>query len=272
MPRFKTDDYDVDWDALENAEYDDTPMVRYEGEDPPVDTILSGYVKSMWMTETKNEDPMIKALFIADSNEGEEEKYNGWAGWENAALIPGAKFRWAPMFAVLGFTLKDVRSKLFVDEDDNVGIPITKIGSFKPGEDSDVAWCRVLIGREKYNGEWQTRIGQWLPWDDEAADADEAEADAADADADAEDEAQVDADAEDEPEEEAPAPPARGRRAAAKPAARTASKPAASPAPSGRTAPARSGRTATTGRAAPAAAKTGRGRRAASAPDDEPPF
>jgi hypothetical protein len=264
MPTLKLDDDVLDVDTLENAEYTEGEFESYDGEVPPKGTLLQGYVKSIWYALTKNEDSMLKVLFVADGNEGDEAEYNGIPIFENAALIPSAKFRWAPMMRVLGFTLRDVKSKMVAEsaEDDQFGAKLKKIGPFVPGEDQDGAWVRVVTGRERYNGEWQARAAKWLPWED-AEEPEEPEEPAEDEDDEeaVEEDEEVD-DTEEEPEEEPePEPPARGRRSATKAPAKKAA--ATKPAARGRTAAAP---------AKKAASKPARGRRPSTVEDDEPPF
>lgn len=277
MPKLKLEDDELDVDELEEAEYTEGEFESYDGEIPPKGTRLIGYVKSIWYTRTKNDDAMLKVLFVADGNTGAEEEYNGLPIFENAALIPGAKFRWAPMMKVFGITLRDVKNKMVAEstEDDQFGAKLKSIGSLVPG--SDESWFTVQTGRERYDGAWQARAAKWFPYED-PEDTVEPEDEEEDTEVEVEevedeDVAEEPEDEEDTPEEE-PAPPARGRRAAAtKTAAKSdTKKPAAKAA-----APARGARTASSGRTAKPAAKAAapaRGRRSAAAAveDDEPPF
>jgi hypothetical protein len=222
MPRLKIDDDDLDVDELESAEWDDTTYERYGGEIPPKDTFLVGYVKNVWWTETNAGDPMLKVLWIADGNTGDEEEYNGLPVWENLALTAKSKFKWAPFFRQFGLTVRMIKTKTIIAaDDDNVGAPITKIGTdFAPGES---ARCAIITGREKYNNEWQVRVAEWL--DEEEADEDEDELDD-------EEEGEEPEDDEDDDEEEETPPPTRTRRAASgKATASAATKPAATARP-----------------------------------------
>jgi hypothetical protein len=300
MPKLRGDDVsDIDVKLLEETEYDDTEFSSYEGDIPPENTVLTGYVNKMWWLRTAKkpdgtgEDPMIKVLWIAAENEGDLEQYNGLPIWENLVLTPGAKFRWGPFLDVFGFTINNiVKSTIVAAEEDNQGSPIEKVGAFVPGEESDAAWSRVLTKRRRWDNEWQADAKRWLPYDlDEGEeDADDGEADDGDADEDLEDEELEDEEAEEEAEEdgeEEAAPPARGRSARA---ARSNGR--GTPARSARAAqaaatatPARGGRSArgaasrpaeaTTARrgakAAPATRGRGRGKAAAGSADD-PPF
>lgn len=285
MPRLRDEDVaDLDVKELDAAEYSEGNFTSYGGEVPPNDTILTAYVSKIWWTRTNNDDPMLKVLVEASENEGELEEYNGLPAWENMALTTGAKFKWAPFFEHFGITMKDIKGKKVVvsDKEDNMGAPIEKIGAFVPG--SDESWCRIIVAREKYNGQWQAHVAGWLPFDEEEpedADGDEDVDEDVDEVDEVDDEEDVDSeeDADEEPEDE-PEPPARGRRTAAKPApARQAAKPAAKASKPASATPTRAarGRAATAAvapaKGKPASAAPKRGRRSAAAGStDDPPF
>lgn len=313
MPKLKRDEVaDIDVKVLDEQEYTEGDFDVYEGEIPPANTELTGFVKNLWWCRTAEKDdgtgldPMIKVLWVAADNEGENEDYNGLGIWENLVLVPGAKFRWAPFLDVHGITLKSIKTDTYVgDEDDERvgGAPIEKIGSFEPGEDSDAAWSRVITKKRFWNDEWRAEAKKWLPW----ADGEEPTAEAADDGEPEEPEyelpegitedaegnlfnedgepVEIDEDGEvlllEEPETEPePEPtPARGRGrkpATAKPAstrttaARPASRAAAKPAAAKPAAASTSRRAAKPAAAKPAATSRGRGR--AAAKDNEPPF
>jgi hypothetical protein len=271
----KEDTEDLDVEELDAIEYSTEQFDSYDGEVPPKDIELTGYVRRMWWTRSQAGDPMLKVLWVAAENDGDFDEYNGCPFWLNAALIGAAKFRWAPFLDNFGITLKQIKNNTEVaDKDDQNGAPIIKIGNWRPGEENDEAWCRIITNRERYNGEWQPRVGEWLPYD---ADGDEAEPD--------DEEPEDDYEEEPEPEPEPEPAPARGR---GRTTARTArSAPVASaetpPRRGARTAPATPEKPATgrTGRSTKPAAKAaapapargrGRGRAAAAGYDDEPPF
>lgn len=267
MPTLKLDDDDLDIDALEEAEYDENAEAQFEpysGKQPPVGTILRTYVKSMWLTYTKEKpdgsggDPMLKVLVVAAENTGDRAEYDGLPVWENLALTPSSKFKWKPFIDNFGITLKEIKTKMVVaSDDDNVGAPIEKIAKFTPG--ADESWCRIVTAREKFKDEWTTHVGRWLEYTEPDADEDE-EADTAEE----ADEVTVEEDEGTEEAEEEAAPPARGRKAAAKPTAK---------ATTAKAAPARGARTATKpDTATKAAAAPARGRRGRSAGSEEPPF
>jgi hypothetical protein len=279
MVRIRQEDVaDLDVEELDSLEYSTEQFDSYDGEVPPKDTELIGYLRKMWWTRSQNNDPMIKALWVAAENDGDLDEYNGCPFWLNLPLIGGAKFRWAPFFETYGITLRQIKKREMdlADKDDQNGAPINKIGNFRPGEENDEAWCRIITTRERYNGEWQPRVAEWLPYD---ADGDEAEP---------EEEEEPEDEYEDEEPEEEPEPepaPARGRggrgtRSTARSAPVAAEKPAArrgtrtAPAKPVETAPARTGRgTRTAKAAAPATPARGRGRaRSKDGYDDEPPF
>jgi len=290
MTRLKEADVaGLDVRELEAVEYSTEQFDYYEGDVPPVDTILRGYVKRMWWTRSANNDAMLKILWIAAENEGDLKQYDGLPVWLNAALIASAKFRWDPFLQWAQISLAAIKArKVDVDKADQNGAPIKSIDGFHPGEDHDEAWGMILIGHEPYQGETKAIAKDWLEWEDELDDSGESDEDEYEDEDETGDEEgdEYEDEEEGEAEDEQPAePPARGRRGSrSAPAtaqtrgARTAGKaPAATAtrsgarsargsgsAPSGRTAaaPARGSRTAS----APA---RGRGRRSA---DNEPPF
>jgi hypothetical protein len=268
MPRVKVDDTELNVTELEEAEYEENEDFEpYQGPIPPKNTVLTGYVSRMWWTFDRSENRMIKILWIAADNVGDKAQYNGLSIFDNDSLTPVSKWRWAPMMRVLGFSLADLKKKLYLEDGEtNMGEVIEKIGAFIPGEENDVAWCRVLTGINVYEGNKSAQVQRWMDWadpkpaDDEIDDDDEAEEiepeeaeEPEEPDPDDDGETPEDDADEDEPEE-APAPPKRpakaaSRPAAAKPAAASSATAAKRPAakPTAATAPARgrSGRAAT---------------------------
>lgn len=255
MPKMKATDFSGNLEELEEAEYEkyEKTYTKYEGEIPPEDTVLRGYVRKAWYALTQNDDDMLIVLFVADGNTGDEEEFNGLPIFERMALIKTVKFKWQPFFDATGLSIREVFTKTVIaDEDDNMGAPIEKIGKWEPGEDNENAWVQVITGREKYKGEWQARVGEWLPYE-------------APEDAEEEPEEEPETEDETEPEEseeepEKPATPARTR------SARTAK---ATPA---RSAPATTARRGTKAAAAKPAATARRGARNAKPEGDDPPF
>jgi len=156
------DDFDIN--ELD-VEWEDSDYATYDGDIPPNGTTLSGHIKKMWWSYTSEEKPMLKVLFVARDNEGDEKEFDGLPVWENITFTPSAAFRYGPFLEAFGLTLKDVRDKTYVkDEDDNLGAPIEKIATLVPG---DEAMATIITGRERYQGEWQARIKKWVMEEDE---------------------------------------------------------------------------------------------------------
>lgn len=272
MPKLRIDDDELP-DDLDDVEYDRErrDYEKYEGEQPPKDTFLNGYVKNVWWTETNGGDRMLKVLWIADGNTGKTEEYNGLDVWENLALTANAKFKWGPFFEYFGLTIRMLKTQAIIDEDeDNIGAQIKKIGKkFVPGPDCRVA---IITSREKYNGKWQTHAAEWV---DEEFDEDEELEDEELEDEDEELEAEEPE--EDEEEEEAPPPPRRptARRPAAASTTKTSARPKAAASASAKSASAKApARPAARASAKPAAKTSARpaSTKRRSAVDDDPPF
>jgi hypothetical protein len=292
MAKLRPEDVaDIDVKALEAAEYSTEEFDRYYGETPPVGTELNAYVKRMWWTRSApktgggGNDPMLKILTVAAENEGDLAEYDDCPFWLSVPLTENAKFRWAPFLDNFGISIRAIKARKVDVEDteDQNGSPITSIDGFKPGEDSDMAWCRIITDQEPYNGVMQPRVKEWLPWD-EAEDAEYSDNGDGTEDyaEDEEGEEYEEGEEELEPEPE-PEPPARGRGAARSasrspaPARGSRSAPAAAPAPrrgrpaAAAAAPAPASPRRARGQAAPAPARRGRGRGAGGA-SEEPPF
>ena len=258
VPKLKVGDDELDIDELEAAEYDEDANFTYTGPQPPKGTILTGIIKKAWWGETNAGKRMITILFEADEDSG---KYEGCPIWDHIAFQENTKFRWKPFLDATGITLLDIKKKLYVDDqDDNIGAPIEKIGTWKPG--TDTAAIRVVTTKERRDDEWQVKADKWLEYE-EPEDVDDEEDEE-----ELEDEEEVEEDDEEEEDEE-PESPARTRRTATRRARPTATRPAKSAASSrtGAAKPARSKATATK------AAKPPRGRAAKrSGYSDDPPF
>src|SRR5215469_128447 len=100
MPKLRRADVeDIDAAELDEATYSTEEYDSYEGEVPPIGTLLRGYIKRMWWTRTQpkpdgsGDDPMLKVLWVAAEIEGEDEEFNGCPFWLNYALIKSVKFR-----------------------------------------------------------------------------------------------------------------------------------------------------------------------------------
>jgi hypothetical protein len=235
MPNLKLDDEDLDIDALEGAEYNEDDYQDYDGPQPPAGTRLTGYIKKIWWAYSQAGNGMLVILFLC--NEG---KYDGMPVWERIPIQNNTKFRWKPFLDVTGITLREIKNKMNVqEEDDNIGCPINAIGKWKPGEDQEID---IITKRERYEGEWSTKVNKFLPTaaldpDDDDDDDDEPEPAPApkprtrrtaaktskkpDPEPEPEEEDEEEDDAEEPEDEEEPAKPAakpKARRAPAKPA------------------------------------------------------
>jgi hypothetical protein len=175
VPKLKTTDTSFDIEEMEEAEYEE--QERYVGPEPPAKIILNGYIQRMWLTETQAGADMLVVMFHATDNVGSYAKYNGWVRFERIALQPNTKWRWKPFLDATGLTLKalktpDVES---MEPDSRNGLVITKVGRWKPGEDSDDAYVRVLTEDDFYNGERRAQVAKFLEWDEPEAPDDEEE-------------------------------------------------------------------------------------------------
>jgi hypothetical protein len=185
---FNPAELDVDYD-------NDQSFKRYTGEIPKTGTILRERVTKAWWTSSADGDSMMKLLVVAEQNTGALKAFNDLPTWESLTFKPTAAFRYMPFLEHFGLTLQDIKRKMIVsDTDDNIGTPIESIGGLEVGSDDFL--CRIVIKRDRYEGQWQSKIDRdgWMSFDE------------------AEDEDDVD-------DEEEEAPPARSRRAAAKPRA-----------------------------------------------------
>jgi hypothetical protein len=304
MPKVKVPTSEFNIAELEEADYNESDdFESYDGELPPSDTVLTGYIKSMWWTMTGSNKRMFKILFVAADNEEDEAEFDGLPIWDNPFFSPDGKFRWKPFIDNFGVTLTDIQKKLYLEPEENdhprFGSVVERVGTLVPG--GDTAWARVLtkIGFDQ-EGNRRVEIKKWLPLEDEDEIVDEEEPedeeeppedpeDYDDSDEEEEDEDYEEEDEQEDEEEEEPEPPKRGRRPAPA-AAKAAAKPGASPGASAKaraakTAPARGGRAAAApARGAKPAATRGtrttttkpasatRGRRTAQPPQKEPPF
>jgi hypothetical protein len=96
---------------------------------------------------------MFKVLFEAQDNEGDRKVYDGLPLWDNVLwALPQCKFMWQPFLDSLGFTIADIRQRMIIGEEDNVGIVVDKIG--KVAFPADI---RVVTGVET-KGEYKGKI------------------------------------------------------------------------------------------------------------------
>lgn len=128
MPRMK---WAEDFDDLPE-DWDDDGFEPYDGPEPPGNKVLNGEVKRMWTKEFSSGNEGLVVLFEAGGNTGDREKYNGWSTFERIPLIPSMNWKYGPLLEALGITLRDVKAKTQIEDDeDNVGFPIKRIGNLK---------------------------------------------------------------------------------------------------------------------------------------------
>jgi hypothetical protein len=151
MPRLKWND--VDFDELPE-EWDDDGYEPYDGEQPPAGTLLNGEIDRMWYKEFSSGSKGFVVSFKADGNTGSREEYNGWGTLDNIVLQDNTAFRYGPLLEVLGITLDDVQRRTQTEDDeDQIGLPITRIGKVK----LPVA-CSIITKNEKYEGERRAKV------------------------------------------------------------------------------------------------------------------
>ena len=184
MPKkMKVDEIDLDaWDDQEVTERD-SDFEPYKGEIPPTGTMLRFRVTKMWMTYTAEkadgggDEPMLKVLCVAEENPGELSDYDGLPCWENLGLFASMKWKTLPFLDFFGLEIRDFKgpkaSMMVEDDDDNIGIPITKVKKFVPG--SDGAMFVGVTDSEKYGGSWQAHIKTWLDADTDLEEDEEEE-------------------------------------------------------------------------------------------------
>ena len=135
-----------------------------ENDDPPKGTVLAGKITRIWATQSRNGDLMFVTIFRAEGNKKKLAQYNDLAIFERITFTPKAAFRYQPFLRLFGITLADVQKKTTVgDEEENLGLPVEKIGKWVPG--SDAAACRVVTARRFYKAgdRWTSEVGEWLP-------------------------------------------------------------------------------------------------------------
>lgn len=154
MPKMK---WGADFDELPEDWEDSEGFEPYEGPVPPANKLLRGSIKKMWAGESSSGNDKLVVLFEAEGNTGENAKYNGWSTFDHIALTPGSNWRYGPLLEVLGVTLRDVKSKTLVaEDDDNVGTPIKRIGTAK-----FPASCGVITKSEGRGDEREARVGKY---------------------------------------------------------------------------------------------------------------
>ncbi len=167
---FDTDELDVDYD-----ERDD--IIDYDGPTPKARMELPGRIKNLWYLTSSNGNPMFKVIFEAETaGHSKLAAYDGCPVWDNITFTPGAAFRYQPFLQLFGLTLRDVKSRMDLEEDETrMGRKVLSIGRWEPG--SDEAMCAIKIKTEFYEEERQVRVAKYLPHPAGAAGADDLDED-----------------------------------------------------------------------------------------------
>lgn len=153
MAKMKWGKDDVDWKGLHDEEYEENGFEPYDGPEPSVGTILAGVVDKAWLTKSNAGDWMMKVVFNADGNIDDKKVYDGWACWSNINFtLPQVKFIWQPFFDALGITLRDVKDRMIIGEEDKVGTAIDKIGKVEFPAD-----VRIVVGKQT-KGEYKGKL------------------------------------------------------------------------------------------------------------------
>ena len=167
---FDVEELDVDYD-----ERDD--IIDYDGPQPKARMELPGRIKNMWYLTSSNGNPMFKVVFEAETaGHRELAAYDGCPVWDNITFTPGAAFRYQPFLALFGLTLRDVKSRMDLEEDETrMGRKVLSVGRWEPG--SDEAMCAIKIKTEIYEEERQVRVAKYLPHPAGAGGADDLDED-----------------------------------------------------------------------------------------------
>lgn len=175
MPKLKLDGDLFDADALEEAEegeqFDD-----YEGEVPKTNTVLRGKIVGMWATKSEAGNARFPYLWVAEGNTGPLAQYNGLPVFDGVTWTEKAASFYKPFLRAFGLKAKTVQGKTTVEEEEGrFGNKITRIGKLEFSRESDDGLCRMIIKREKYEGEYRSKCKKFLPLSaaDESADDDD---------------------------------------------------------------------------------------------------
>lgn len=184
MPKLKLDDGVFDAEALEEAEegeqYED-----YEGEVPRTNTTLKGRIVGMWATKSEAGNVRFPYLWIAEGNTGDLKQFNGLPVFDGVTWTARAASFYKPFLRAFGLKASTVQTKTTVEEEEGRnGNKITKIGKLVFDRESDDGLCRMIIKREKWEGEYRAKCKKFLPLsaaDDAAGDDDDDDAPAGEA-------------------------------------------------------------------------------------------
>lgn len=160
MAKMKWRADDVDWKGLQDEEFEDNDFPVYDGPEPPANILLSGQIDKCWLVESAKGDWMFKVVFQAKDNEGDRKVYEEWSCWDNVLWsLPQCKFMWQPFLDALGISLKDIKDRTIVGEEDNVGTVVERIGKVE-----FPAFIRIKTSKVKtgdYKG--KIEIAKYLP-------------------------------------------------------------------------------------------------------------
>lgn len=161
-------EFDLDELDVEYEDRDD--IIEYDGPVPKARMELPGRIKNMWWTTSSNGNRQFKVIFEAETAKVRGlEQYDGCPIWDQVTFTPGAAFRYQPFLHLFGLTLRDVKGRMDLEEDESkLGRKILAVGRWRPG--SDEARCVVKTKTEVYEGERSVKIAKYLPLEG-AADA-----------------------------------------------------------------------------------------------------
>lgn len=136
----------------------------YDGPIPPAG-IYSCVLKKLWLTENKNGEQMLKGVLEIAEDDKEKKQFNGYGIWFNQNVTEQGAPYVKQFLAGIGATWKEFYEKtVTADDEDNVGLPVTKIGKIKIDGDTEV---RVQGKRGKWDGEVRLEVRSFLPLDDD---------------------------------------------------------------------------------------------------------
>lgn len=177
MTKLKLNKDDFDLEELDAAE-EGEGFEDYDGPIPPNKTILQMRVVQMWASKSEAGNLRFPYLAIAEGNKGDLEQYNGLPVFDGITWVKTAATWYKPFLAAFGLKLATVLNKTDVEEDEGrFGNKINKIGKWVPDRESKDGLCRMIIKRDRFEGEVRAKCGKFLPLDvaDEAEDGEDGE-------------------------------------------------------------------------------------------------
>lgn len=172
MTKLKIDKDDFDVDGLNEAE-EGEGFEDYDGEIPKSKTILRGRVVAMWASKSEAGNLRFPYLWVAEGNTGDLAQYNGLPVFDGVTWVKTAATWYKPFLATFGLKLKTIFDRTDVEEEEGRnGNRINKIGKWVPSRESDDGLSRMIIKREKFEGEYRAKCAKFLPLDpaDQAGD------------------------------------------------------------------------------------------------------